>query len=103
MASRLMEGSLILLFYLLMNVVAAFITNGSDSSTFSDACSTSNDVTTCESAGKASFFSALADVTVTGFDGAPDIVNALWVVTGVFLLSMGILLIVLAFIPTTSA
>lgn len=99
---RLLDGSLILLFYLLVNVVAAFITTGAESGSFTDACSTSNNVTSCESSGRESFFSAVADVSVSGFDGAPVIVNIIWLLIGVFLLSVGVLLIVVSFAPTTS-
>lgn len=99
---RLLDGSLILLFYILVNVLAAFITSGAESGSFTDSCSTANNVTSCESGGRESFFDAVADVTVSGFDGAPPIVNILWLLVGVFLLSLGVLLIVVSFIPTTS-
>lgn len=99
---RLVTGSLLILFFIVVNVLAAFITTGAESGSFTDSCTTSQNVTTCEESGRESFFSAVADVSVSGFDGAPVIVNVLWLLLGVFLLSMGVLLIVVSFIPTTS-
>lgn len=100
---RLVSGSLIILFYIVMNVLTAYLITGANPDSFTDTCSTSNDVTTCESAGKAAFFSAVADVTVGDFgEGTPAFVSLLWILVGVFLLSMGVLLVVVSFIPTTS-
>lgn len=96
------DGALIILFYLVINVVAAFIETGAASGGFTDSCTSSQNVTTCESAGRESFFEAVADVSVSGFTGAPVIVNVLWLLIGVFLISLAILNIVLAFTPTTS-
>lgn len=100
-----MAGAMIILFVLVVNVIAAFI--GTDSATGTSAygkCTTSNsNVTTCESVGKTNFFTAVADTTFTGFTGAPSIINVLWGIFMGVLLTVAILLIVLAFIPTTSS
>lgn len=105
-----MSGAMIILFVLVVNVMAAFI--GTDTATgtgsFSSACasggsnSTSNHAD-CEAQSKASFFSSVFGTTFTGFGSeAPVIVNALWGLTMGILLTVGVLLIVLAFIPLTS-
>lgn len=100
-----------MLFVLVANIVAAFIEAGienwetpttAESSEFSD-CSDSATLEDCDNVGKTSFFSALADVSFTGFDDAPAIVNAVWLTIMGLLLSTAILLIVVSFIPTTSA
>lgn len=98
-----MEGVLIIVFLLVVNVLIAFVKLGvANTSEFSD-CADAETYEDCDNVGKTTFFSALADVSFTGFDGAPPIVNAIWLsVMGLFL-SAAILLIVLSFIPTTSA
>lgn len=103
MSSRLLSGVLIILFLLVVNIVVAFVDSGvATSSNFSD-CSEEATYEDCDNVGKTSFFSALADVSFTGFTGAPVVVNALWLTMMGLLLSTAILLIVVSFIPTTSA
>lgn len=98
-----MSGVLIILFLLIVNILIAFISSGAaPTSEFSD-CSESGTFEDCDNVGKTSFFSALADVSFTGFPDAPLIINALWLTTMGLLLSTAILLIVVSFIPTTSA
>ena len=105
--SRLLQGSLIILCFLMIGVVAAFITNGATSegddgtsTEFSQQCDSGN-FTNCGDTGKSTFFDAIRDTAVGSFgDGTPLIVSVLWILGGVFLLSVGVLLIVSAFIPT---
>lgn len=106
---RLLAGVLIVLFVLVANIMAAFIESGiadwdagsAEGGEFAN-CSEGN-YTDCDNVGKTSFFSTLADVSFSGFDGAPAIVNALWLTTMGLLLTTAILLIAVSFIPTTSA
>lgn len=98
-----MQGVLIVLFLLVANIVMAVIQTGAASASEFSNCSNSSTYEECDNVGKTTFFSALADVSFTGFSGAPDWLNAIWLTTMGLLLSAAILLIVLAFIPTTSA
>lgn len=106
---RLLAGVLIILFVLVANIMAAFIESGianwdagaAEGSEFAT-CSEGN-YTDCDNVGKTSFFTTLADVSFSGFDGAPSIVNVLWLTTMGLLLTAAILLIVTSFIPLTSA
>lgn len=93
---RLARGGMLILFFLVMNVFAAYVVSGmgataAPTDSFSNGCSSSNNVTTCGDTGKEAFFQAVIGTTVTGFDGAPDFVNLMWVLIGVFLLALGIL------------
>jgi hypothetical protein len=103
LSSRLLSGVLIVLFLLIVNIVVAFIESGVASSSSFSSCDSEGTYEDCDNVGKTSFFSALADVSFTGFTGAPDIVNAIWLTMMGLLLSTAILLIVVSFIPTTSA
>lgn len=107
---RLLAGVLIVLFILVANILGAFIQSGitnwdtgtAESSEFAN-CSDAGEFEDCDNVGKTTFFHTLADVTFSGFDGAPVIVNALWLTTMGLLLTTAILLIVVSFVPTTSA
>jgi len=101
---RLARGAVIILFFLTIEVMAAYFTSGmagtsGPSNTFSSSCNESNNVTTCGDTGKEAFFSAVVSTTISGFDGAPDIVNLLWLLIGIFLLALGILEAVFGVLP----
>lgn len=97
-----MSGVMIILFVLVVNLLNAFIISGSTATTQLEGCTSSNNVTTCESQGKESFFDSLFGATFMPFDGAPVILNAVWAMVMLTLLSTGVLLIVLSFIPFTA-
>jgi len=88
------------LFVILTNVLVAFIQTGATDTTGLSGCSTNDNVTSCESVGRGSFFSSLGDVTVSGLDGAPLIFNALYVTVLGGLLIIGLVIFVVGLIPT---
>lgn len=108
--SRVLQGTIIILFVVVVQILMAyFISEASDGDapvafSFAD-CDEEGTHTDCENVGKTSFFQALAAVSFTGLDvaGAPLIVNVLYVSILGLLLSAGVLLVVLGFVPTTSA
>lgn len=102
-SGRLMAGAMIILFVLVVNTMAAFITTGATTSGSVTGCTSSDTNTTCEAVGKTSFLASVLDVTFTGFTGAPTIINVLWGVLMGVLLTVAVLLIVLAFIPFTNS
>jgi hypothetical protein len=109
--SRFMEGALIILCFLVIGIVAAFITAGAlndgsadgTQTTFSRQCGGAGDTNaTCEAAGKTSFFSAIKDVSIGNFGAdTPPIVSVLWIVAGLFLLSAAAIILVYSFVPFT--
>lgn len=99
---RLLLAAKILLFVVLTNLIATLVTGGiGDGSEVAD-CTTANNVTTCESEGRESFFQRLVSTTVTGFEGGWPEINLLWGVVMSTLLTVGVLLAVSAFIPFLS-
>lgn len=100
---RILDGSLMVMFVVVVNFTVAFITTGA--TTPEDAftrCDSDENFTSCENLGKTTFLAEVFDVTYTGIDGAPLFINALYVLIVGFLFTVGVLLIVLGFVPTTS-
>lgn len=100
-----MSGVLIILFVLVIGALNTFILTGSAETVgLSSGCSTSNNVTTCEQQGKETFFDNLFSATFTPFpEPTPIIINVIWALIMVTLLTTGVLLIVSSFIPFTSS
>jgi hypothetical protein len=94
---------MIVLFLLVVNILIAFIETGATDSASFASCEDEATYTDCDNVGKTSFFETLADVSFTGITGAPAIINAIWLTVMGLLLTTAILLIVVSFIPTTSA
>lgn len=100
---------MIILCFLIIGVVAAFITAGAlndgsadgTSTTFSRQCGSGN-YTNCGDTSKTTFFDAIRDVSVGSFGSdTPLIVSTLWILAGVFLISAGVIIAVWSFVPTT--
>lgn len=100
--SRLLEGSLILLFLLVVNLLTALVQSGAASTTAPPGCKDSEDASSCDNVGKTSFVKAVAKTAVKGIEGAPTWFNAVWLLVAAMLLTVGVLLIALSFVPTTS-
>ena len=98
--SRLLSGALIILFVLLLGAIVTAVSGSVASGQDFSNCSTSNNITECENVGKGSFFSQVADVTFAG--GIGGFFGVLYSLIMGLLLTVGILLIVLAFIPLTA-
>lgn len=100
MAGNIFAGAMIVLFVIIANLLTAFIQVGTTAQDGFTRCDDDGNVTVCESSGTGSFISAVADVTVSGLNGAPLIFNALYVLVLAGLLVVGVVLIVSGFIPT---
>lgn len=103
---RLFTGVILILFVLVVNLFVAFIETGATSADGFDA-SCSGNATQCQAdaQGQAGFFSNLFDAAVSPFDGegaALDLINGVWLLVMITLLSLGVLLIVLSVVPLTS-
>lgn len=101
----LIRGGFIILSVILVELIAAFMVNFFTSSEGSpnalpDGCSTSSNVTVCETSSKTSFFSTLLDVSITGFDGVWPFINIVWVGGMAFLLTIGVIECFRQFGPT---
>lgn len=104
---RLITGFLIVLFVVVVNTVVAFITTsatgvGGVEEVGWTNCDQDDNFTSCENVGKTTFLAEVFDVSYTGIDGAPPFLNLLYVIIVGGLFTVGILLIVLAFVPTTA-
>lgn len=99
---RLLAGGLIVLFVLVVNLVTADITTGDTTASYPVGCTATDTNVTCERVGKTTFFASVLHTSVHGIDGAPDIVNASYLVVTGFLFIIGVFLMLLSFIPFTS-
>jgi|SRR5690349_4500047 len=100
---RLITGAVMVLFVIITNLLIGFIRDGATDTQFPTGCSSSDDNATCEVVGKTTFLHAILSVVYTPIEGAPAIINAAWGIAIGFLLAVGTLLIVLAFVPLTNA
>lgn len=82
-------------FVIIVNLFVAFLQTGATDTFSPPGCTTGDNVTTCESVSKTSFIEAFFDVALTGLEGAPVIISALYVIVLGVLLIAGIVLIVL--------
>jgi hypothetical protein len=98
--SRFLAGVLILLFVLVVTAVVALIGTDVTSGTSPPGCTDANNLTTCESVSKTTFFVSLLSVSVSGINGAPSWFNIVYLLIMATLLTAGIILIVISFIPT---
>lgn len=108
---RILTGSIMLLFVLIVNVMIAFITTGAGETPLvvQEACgdfepsgNETEDFEECEQVGKQAFLAMLAQVTISGLPGAPLMVNVLYLTIMGFLAIVGLLLVATGFLPFTS-
>lgn len=102
---RLIQGSLIVLFIVVVGALVAFIKDGAINTVSGFGCETQGqNATECAGIDESdNFLDTVRDANPAELgEGAPDIVNALWVMVFVFLLGVAIALIALAFIPLTA-
>lgn len=98
--SSLLKGVMIILTVLMVELIAGFIQNQTTTSGALANCGESfNDTVECQSVDTGSFLSSVFDVTVSGFDNAPDIINAIWLLATGTLLIVGVIMIIARFIP----
>lgn len=97
---RLSRGVLIVLFVLVVGVLNAFVQTGAaNQDAFEQPCS--GDATACseDAQSQSSFFATLFSAEVATLPDAPDIVNVLFLLIMVSLLSLGILEAVFGVLP----
>jgi hypothetical protein len=95
-----MTGLSIVLTIIVINSIVAFIISSSTAAPNIAGCTTTDNFTTCQSVSKTSFLGSLFAVTVSGIPGVPDIINLLYVLIAGGLLIGGIIMMVIALVPT---
>jgi len=102
--SRLMTGVLLVLTFVCINVLVALAQDLDATTPTVTSCTGSEETyDDCEQVGKTSFLGAILRTTVSGIPGLPGVFNAIYVLIGGILLVTGVLLIVVAFVPTLAA
>ena len=87
--------------FLLINVLVALAQDlDPDGATVTNCGADEETYEECETVGKATFLAVLKDVAVSGIPGMSAGFNAIYVTVSAILLLAGVLLIVLAFVPT---
>lgn len=101
---RLVDGSLIVLFILVVGAVVSLVKTGAEATTFDASCTGGNATLCADDAGGGSgFLDSVRHVVPTDFgDDAPPTVNALWLLVIVFLAGMAGILIASALVPLLS-
>lgn len=99
--SAFLKGVLILLFVLVTTILGGFIQNETVAASSLANCDSDvfNETTECQGTGTGSFLASVFDVAVSGFDGAPDIINIIWLTIMGVLVIAAIIMIVSRFIP----
>jgi hypothetical protein len=100
---RLLGGALIVLFVIVSGVVVAYVREGAEDTTLEATTCSGGNATACADDNEVSFLDQVDDASPADLgDDTPGIISVLWLVTIVFLLTAGLLLIALAFIPLTA-
>lgn len=103
-AGRFMAGATIVVVVIVAELFGAYMASESlDNTPQLTGCNASQNVTQCQTLSKTSFLSALFSVTVSGFDGINPFLNLLWVTIMGALLAIGVILMVISFIPLVTA
>jgi len=107
--SRLLQGGLIVLFVVVVGLVVGTLSAGYQETTAPASssytrCTTANNFTSCQDVGKSSFLASVFESSILPFptdDSEFSIfLNGVWLLIMGFLLVVGVLLIVLSFVPT---
>lgn len=110
--SRFLQGAIIVLFVVVLSFIVGTVSALYASSTEPEPgefsrCTTDDNFTTCEAVGKGSFLADVFSAAIIPFSSESSFLagflNAIYLLVLGFLLATGILLIVVSFIPTTSA
>lgn len=87
-------------FFIILNAVVAFIVADTTPSSDDFGCDSNGNTTTCEGNSPSGFLDTFFDVSITGIDDAPAIVNGLYVLISVGVLVIGFALIISGIIGT---
>lgn len=93
------KGIIIIIFVLIVNILSLFIQTSVASTPSIQGCTATGNFTTCSSTSTGSFITSVLTITVGFIQGAPLIVNVLWIAIIATLLVAGIIEIVRSFIP----
>lgn len=97
-AGNILAGGLLILFVLVVILLTAFIQQGTTEIDGFGRCDNDGNTTQCESGSTSSFAAAVGDVAITGIDGAPAIVNGLYLLIMGGALVLGVVLVVLGIV-----
>lgn len=109
--SRFLQGAVIILFIVVLQFVVGTVSAlyttgvGPDGETFTN-CEETDNVTECNDVGQTVFLAEVLRASILPFTGEGAFVgflNAIYLLILGFLLVVGVILIVVSFIPTTSA
>lgn len=95
---NILAGGLLVLAVLVITLLTAFIQEGTESIDGFTRCDDDGNTTVCETGSTGSFAASVADVAVTGIDGAPAIVNGIYLLIVGSALVLGVVLIVLGIV-----
>lgn len=97
-AGNIATGGLLILFVLIVVLITAFIQQGTTEVEGFGRCDNDGNTTQCESSSTGSFAAAVGDVAISGIDGAPAIVNGLYLLIMGGALVLGVVLVVLGIV-----
>jgi hypothetical protein len=95
LGGNILAGGLLILFVLVITLLTAFVQEGTEELDGFARCDEEGNTTVCETSSTSSFASAVADVSISGLDGAPLIFNGLYLLVTGSMLVLGVVLIVL--------
>lgn len=99
---RLLGGALIVLFVLVSGFLVAFIREGSETTSEVGFTCAAGNATACNEENEENFRDQLGNANPADLgEGTPVVLTTVWALVIVFLLSVGLALIVLAFVPLT--
>jgi hypothetical protein len=98
LGGNILAGGLMILFVLIVTLLTAFIQLGTEELQGFNRCDNDGNTTQCESGSTSSFASAVADVSVSGLDGAPAIFNGIYLLVMGSFLVLGVVLVVLGIV-----
>lgn len=113
--TRIVTGGIMILFVVVTNIMVAYVTTAMDGDARAEAFTAAGSgcqqqgggnesgfAEDCRTASKTSFAWSLAQVTVSGIEGAPTVFNVFYVTVMLFVLTLGVIVFLWGLVPLTA-